>query len=34
MCAQITGIEEAPFASFNLQSVGVKSGMINEMRCD
>ena len=34
MSTQVAGIEEASSASFNLQSVGIKSGMIDEMRRD
>ena len=30
---QVAGIKQASPVSFNLQSVGVKSGMIDEMRC-
>jgi hypothetical protein len=34
MSAQIAGIEQPPAARLDLQSVGIKSGMIDEMRCN
>ena len=34
MSTQVAGIEQAPTAGFDLQSVGIKTGMIDEMRRD
>jgi hypothetical protein len=34
MRTQVAGIKDTPSASFDLQGVGIKSGMIDEMRGD
>ena len=32
--AQVAGVEQASVPGFDLQSISIESGMIDEMRCD